>query len=139
MFDILSEVNRAKPGLVQLVAAGVGGVLVGGFLAGRFRKRPKGPDTRAMMEAARRATADRVAAVDRARSAAQEALDRQVGRGGLSAAVLGDRVPRLNHVARPSRSAMSSAVKLVPVVVGLLRNPIVRDLILHFLRSRRRR
>jgi hypothetical protein len=140
LFDIIGEVNRAKPGLLALVAAGLGGALAGGFLARRLRERQaRRSRTRDAFAAARRAASERLATMDLTRSGAQQALDQSIGKSGVSAALLRERVQRLNRVPRPDVS-VSSAAKLVPLMVALMRNPLVRDLILQLLlRPRRRR
>jgi len=135
--DVIGEFHRARPGILQMVAAAAGGTLVGAFLAGR-RARHRGTVAkgREKVAPARRESAEDSSALDQTRSVAQQAAGRLAPRAKTTAD-LSDQAPRANR--RDVRQA-ASAVKLVPIVLGLLRNPLVRELIWRYaFRAVRRR
>ena len=131
LIDVIGELNRARPGIAKLAAAVAGGALVGAFLSGRRAQTRK----RDVAVAARPSAAGS-SALDQARTVARQAADRLATRVPSSAA-LNDQGPRAN---RPDVRQAVNAVQLVPIVLGLLRNPLVRDLIWRYaFRAGRRR
>ena len=147
--DVIGELNRARPGLTKAVAAALGGAVVGAFLASRLRPRRPTARDRARRAAAtvRRAASERVSAIEQAAAVAQAAAQRLAERAP-SPSELRDRLPRVDRSDIENRVSdvqswarrrfskpevgigqIGNAAKLFPIVLALLRNPLVRALL----------
>ena len=155
--DVIAEVNRTRPGLTKAVAAALGGAIVGAVIAGRFaRRRPTARErARQAAGAVRRAAGERVSALEQAAAVAQAAAQRLAERAP-SPSDIRDRLPRVDRsdvadrasglrnraseMGQRARRGMSgpnlgvsqlpNAAKLVPIAVALLKNPLVRSLLM---------
>jgi hypothetical protein len=153
--DAVNDIVRGHPALIKAVGASVAGVLIGGFIADRTRRRPPTLAERssraaesarkAAGSAAERAAVQAQAAAEQAAAVAQSAA-RRVAERLPSREEIQQRIPsraeieaqarsRNGHAPRISRSSVRDAsqvqyaAQLVPVAITLLRNPLVRDLL----------
>lgn len=154
--DVVGELNRSHPGLTKVIGAAFAGAVAGAFLAGRVSHRRVKPVRRAKQaaQAVRKASSVRVSALEQAAAVAQAAAQRLAERAPSPADVRG-RLPRIERSeiadraseARSRASGVGSrarrrlsapsvgigqfgnAAKLVPIVLALLRNPLVRALL----------
>jgi len=157
--DVIAEVNRTRPGLIKAVGASVGGAVFGAIVAGVIPPRKPTAKERAKRaaEAMKRAATSRASALEQAAVVAQAAAQR-LAEKTPSPSELRERLPDPSQVRRRfprfdrsaiedgatdlqeragrrmsaseiSKSTATNAAKLVPIMLALLRNPIVRDLI----------
>ncbi|MPZ14493.1 MAG: hypothetical protein GEU73_08735 [Chloroflexi bacterium] len=135
--DVVNDLVRTRPALMQAIVAAAGGALVGAFIAGR----------RARHGAfGRQSTVRRRSVVEQATAIARDAADR-VSRQAPRPAALTRRLQHVNGTAVGRRamtrfraSRVRDVAELLPVALTLLRNPIVRRLIIQTaMRAARRR
>jgi len=147
--DAINDVLRTRPGVAKAAGAAVVGAVIGTFLASRLMAKPK-PKVEVVREAARDASSSAVdqasvvvdQAVAIARAAAERISQKAPSKDDLAsgAARLTDAIRERaskgsEQVASASKSAQESktaayAAQLVPLTVALLKNPIVRDLLI---------
>lgn len=135
LLDLVNDLTRARPGVAKLLLAGVGGAVVGGFIAGRLRPH-RDPTLTESTAALMRAASNRgSSALEEAASiakAAAERMSRRVPSRGdiqeqvahLNGSAIGARAERM---AMPDVGQLRHAAELVPVALALLRNPLIRD------------
>src|SRR5438309_11568963 len=149
MADVIGEMNRTRPGLTKILAAALGGAVVGAAIAGRIPRRRPTARQRALhaATAVRRAASERASAVEQAAAVAQAAAQRLADRAP-SPADLRARLPRVDRSEIEDRASsvrsrarrrfsapdvgvgqLGNAAKLLPIVLALLRNPLVRALL----------
>jgi hypothetical protein len=147
--DVIGELNRTRPGLTRTITAAVGGAVVGMFVAGILPRRRPSRRERAKRAAAtvRRAASERVSAIEQAAAVAQAAAQRLADRAP-SPSELRDRLPRIDRSEMQNRASgvqararrrfsppevgmgqIGNAAKLFPIILALLRNPLVRALL----------
>ena len=155
--DVIAELNRTRPGVVKAVSAGIGGALVGAVIAGRIPRRRPSAKRRATeaAKAVQKAAQDRVSVLEQAAAVAQAAAQRMAERAP-SASDIRSRLPRVDRSALGDRASkagrrasearetarrrfagqgiglgqvVTNGAKLVPIVLALLRNPLVRQLL----------
>lgn len=158
LVDTISDLMQARPVIAKAIVAAVAGAAVGVFVATRLpRRRPPTVGERAAA-AAREATARGGSALREATGRGGDALREATGRGAsimeeavavaLSAAerlarrvpsgdVLIERIPQPDglrpirlRMRRPDTRQVRQAAQLVPIALTLLRNPLVRSLLL---------
>src|SRR5438093_3770410 len=93
--DVVGELNRTRPGVTKLVAAGAAGLVAGAFLAGLIPKRRPSARQRAKQaaESLRRAAGERASAIEQAAAVAQSAARRLAERAPSASDIRG-RMPR---------------------------------------------
>jgi len=147
--DAINDVLRTRPGVAKAAGAAVVGAVIGTFLASRLLAKPK-PKVEVVRESVRDASSTAVdqasvvvdQAVAIARAAAERIAQRAPSKEDLAsgAARITDTIREKTsksseQVASASKSAQDSkaaayAAQLVPLTVALLKNPIVRDLLI---------
>jgi hypothetical protein len=149
--DAVNDVLRTRPVVAKAAGAAVVGAVIGSFLASRLMAKPK-PKLEVVRETARdvsstaadQATVVVDQAVAIARAAAERMARRAPSREDLSSGAarltdaIRDKTSRISpQPASRSTSALSSdsgraayAAQLVPLTVALLKNPVVRDLLI---------
>jgi hypothetical protein len=102
--DVMGELNRTRPGVTKLVAAGVGGLVAGAVLAGLIPKRRPSARQRAKRaaEGVRRAAVERATAIEQAAAVAQAAAQRLAERAPSASDIRG-RMPRVDGAAIRAR------------------------------------
>jgi hypothetical protein len=151
--DVIAEINRHHPGLTKAAAAAFGGAVVGAVVASRIPRRRPSAKQRALQAATavRRAAVERASALEQAAAIAQAAARRLADRVP-SPSDIRDRLPRVDRSAIEDRASdardratevrdrtrkriaapniglgqLPNAAKLLPLVLALLRNPLVR-------------
>jgi len=154
--DVIGDLNRSHPGLTKVVGAALAGAVAGVFLAGRIPRRRPSPLQRAKRTAdvVRKASSERASALEQAAAVAQAAAQRLAERVP-SPADIRDRLPpidrseiedrasearsRASDIGSRARRRLSApgvgigklgnAAKLFPIILALLRNPLVRALL----------
>ena len=146
--DLLNDFARQHPTATKLILAAAGGMIVGSLIAGRVRRtltvaerstqfaeeiqsntRSKITDLSARMPS-RRAVLERLPRIDRGAMAEhmphldRDALTRRLPHMDRAA------LQRGRRASRPDLGQMRNAAQLVPVALTLLRNPLVRQLIM---------
>jgi hypothetical protein len=118
-YEELNDLAKRRPALVSAIAAVGAGALIGTVVAG-MRARQHRAQTNVVTEA----SAVAQAAIDRLAHQAHpiQSVRRIVSHNGSASA------DRQKRIAETSRSA-KEAVRLVPVVVGVLKNPLVRRIL----------
>ncbi|MBM2809616.1 MAG: hypothetical protein HW416_375 [Chloroflexi bacterium] len=135
LVDLINDQTRARPGVAKILLAGVGGAVVGAFVAGRLRPR-RDPtlteSTAALMRAAsNRGSSALEEAASIAKAAAERVSHRIPSRGDiqeqvahLNGSAIGTRADRK---AMPDAGQLRHAAELFPIAIALIRNPIIRD------------
>lgn len=151
--DVIAELNRTRPGLTKAAAAVLGGAVVGAVIAGRIPRRRPSAKQRAKQAASavRRVAVERASALEQAAAIAQAAAQRLAERAP-SPSDIRDRLPRVDRSAIENRASdardraaqasdqarkrmsapniglgqLPNAAKLLPIILALLRNPLVR-------------
>jgi hypothetical protein len=147
--DAVNDVLQTRPMLAKAAGAAIVGAIVGSFLASKLMSKPK-TKVEVVREAAKDAStaaADQASAVvDQAISIARAAAE-QMARRAPSRDDLASGAARLTDVIRSTGSRPAAepkpstsdargssraayAAQLVPLTVELLKNPIVRDLLI---------
>jgi hypothetical protein len=158
--DLLNDFARQHPTASKLLLAGAGGLIVGSFIAGRRRRPPTPAERAAQLATEARANAesmisdlshrmpsrrammdhlprfDREAMAEHLPHLNREAMAERMPH--LDRESLAGRLPNVNGKAlrrggRPSSPDFSQvryAAQLVPVALTLLRNPLVRQLVM---------
>lgn len=129
VYDDLRELWKARPLLVSSVAAVAAGAVVGAIVAGmRTRRRVAARAVVSQASAVAQAAAQRLTE----QPAGLRSIRRGVRLNGVAAV---DRKKRIIETGRSAQEAM----RLVPVVVAILKNPFVRRLLWRYARSALRR
>ena len=130
LFDGFAELRRTRPLVVAAAGAALGGAVLGTVLAGRWLQRRKRHPMNAVAQAS-----------EVAQAAAERLAQRQVLRGAKRIADLRDGVRGAHAQGRLVEGGRTARqlVQLLPVVVAVLKNPLVRTMLWRFaLRSVRR-
>lgn len=137
LYDAISDLLRARPGLAQAIAAGIIGTIVGAFIASRLtRPRSLRERVSGQVDSTREAVGRRMAILEQAATIAAEAAQR-LARSMPSREEFEERIPRrgdrAQHASRRTSTRGFGArdvVELVPIGLALLKNPLVRQMVL---------
>ena len=121
--DVINDVFRTRPALAKVVVAGIAGAAVGAFAASCTVRRPK-PIAATAAPAA--APPGQPSILDDATSILVEAAEALAKRRlGVTSSAVGGAA----STPKPSRSQLRHATDLLPIGLTLLKNPLVRDLV----------